>query len=455
MPIPALQWGGLFAVIAALDAPLRARGYVQSVLIPDGAEVVRDRLRACGVEVACTDLPRLRRSPVKSLTALARMPGALRALRTHPAVCGADLFQAVGVHHPHAPWLSWVTGRPLIWQLHSDSVSGPFRHIARRFISRHHDGVIANGARIGRTFVGAGFGSGNHGVFFPPIAVDRFAPDPVARMATRAAMGIGPDQVLACTIGNRGWQKNHQLLIKAAQRCVAEAPNLRFVIAGADVAGYGDTYRREVLDPGAALNRDHPGRVRFMRAAPDDVADLLRAADIFVLSSHSEGIPLVVAEAMASATPVISTDVGSIAEILPKSTGRIVPPGDGDALARALCDLAGDAGMRDTMGAAALHHARATFCAQTAADTHAAIYDRALGRVPEQTQSQTPTQPASETRVSPSELTASHQTTSDPIRGDQTQAQQTRAQQTGEYQTGRDQTPDDQTGHHQMGRDPA
>ena len=66
-----------------------------------------------------------------------------------------------------------------------------------------------------------------------------------------------------------------------------------------------------------------------------DVPDLMRAADVFVLSSHFEGFGLVVAEAMASGTPVVATDAGGVAEVM-DGTGFLVPVDDDDALLRAL-----------------------------------------------------------------------------------------------------------------------
>lgn len=378
MPIPALQWGGLFGVLVALDAPLRARGYAQSVLVPLGAEAVRDRLADHGIDVHCVDLPRLRRSASASLKTLMQLPGALRALKALPVVRNADLFQAVGVHHPHAPYMSWAMNKPLIWQLHSDSVSGPFRRIAHEVITRKQDGVMANGARIGQVFLGDSFGQGNHGTFFPPVAVEQFAPDAAARQAARAALGVAEDELLVCTIGNRGWQKNHALLIEAVRRAAPQLPKLRVVIAGGDVAGFEETYRQEVLAPAEALNAERPGLISFGRIQSPQVPDRMRAADLFVLSSHSEGIPLVVAEAMAAATPVISTDVGSIAEVLPASCGRIVAPGDAGALAQALTDLGQAPEARAAMGAAALAHSATAFSAEAAADSHAAVYARAL-----------------------------------------------------------------------------
>ena len=69
-----------------------------------------------------------------------------------------------------------------------------------------------------------------------------------------------------------------------------------------------------------------------------EVAERLRASDVFVLSSHSENMPLSVLEALCCGLPVVATDVGGVPEAVGKD-GTIVPRGDVEALARAIEDV--------------------------------------------------------------------------------------------------------------------
>ena len=90
-----------------------------------------------------------------------------------------------------------------------------------------------------------------------------------------------------------------------------------------------------------------------------DVPDLMRAADIFVLPSHREGMPRSIIEAMLSGLPVVATDIrGSREEVVDGETGLLVPVADPAALAAALGRLAADPALRQRMGEAGLVRAR-------------------------------------------------------------------------------------------------
>jgi len=87
-----------------------------------------------------------------------------------------------------------------------------------------------------------------------------------------------------------------------------------------------------------------------------DVPNLLSASDILVLASLWEGLPGVIAEAMASGLPVVATNVGGIPElVVDGKTGLLVPPGDATSLADALSRLIDDPDLRYRLGVEGYH----------------------------------------------------------------------------------------------------
>jgi glycosyltransferase involved in cell wall biosynthesis len=123
-------------------------------------------------------------------------------------------------------------------------------------------------------------------------------------------------------------QKGHADLLRAA----AELPGVALVLAG-------DGPEREALD---ALAAELGVRARFL-GVRDDVPELLAIADVMVLPSHYEGLPISVLEAMAVGTPVVATAIGGTTEAVEhQRTGLLVPPGEPTALAAALRRLLDD-----------------------------------------------------------------------------------------------------------------
>lgn len=193
------------------------------------------------------------------------------------------------------------------------------------------------------------------------IVVADFAARDGVRASIRSELGLGATPALL-TVGRLNPQKNHAGLLAALARTHTEAVLL--------VAGDGAL--RPALEARAAELglRD---RVRWL-GVRTDVADLLAAADLFVLASDWEGNPLVVMEAMAAGRPVVATAVGCVPELVPAEAGILVPPGDALALARALDLVLGDPARLSELGLAARRSAIARFDAVVMARAYAKLF---------------------------------------------------------------------------------
>jgi glycosyltransferase involved in cell wall biosynthesis len=148
---------------------------------------------------------------------------------------------------------------------------------------------------------------------FIPTWVDStvFVPSPsdssreLTRTALRRQIGILSDAPLLVFVGRLDQQKDPLLLIESLKLSVAAVPNLHLAIVGDGVL------RSRVQE----VVRAHSltAQVHFLGVRPPlEIAEILRAADLYVLCSAYEGMPIAMLEALATGLPVVSTDVGEV-----------------------------------------------------------------------------------------------------------------------------------------------
>jgi glycosyltransferase involved in cell wall biosynthesis len=160
-----------------------------------------------------------------------------------------------------------------------------------------------------------------------PNGVDtrRFAPDPQIRQAMRSELGLSDGDFVIGTVGRFHPVKDQAGFLRAAIEVAQRFPQARFVMAGA-----GLDSENTALAP-LAMHPALQGRLSML-GAREDVPRLMQALDLFVLSSLSEGLPNVVAEAMSCGVPCLVTNVGDAAWMVAE-TGWVVAPNDAAALA--------------------------------------------------------------------------------------------------------------------------
>ena len=196
------------------------------------------------------------------------------------------------------------------------------------------------------------------------------------RAATRERLGVANDRLMCLTVGSLTPQKDHANLLEAASAVAGKALPVQFFIVG-DGPLRADLERR-------ATELGLGETVRFLGQRLD-VHELLRAADIFVLPSAWEGLPITILEAMASGLPCVATAVGGVPETLTDGVdGMIVPPGDAWSLADRVGLLAGDHGLRERLGRAARATYEMNFRAVRMVRRTEALYDLALAGRAEQ-----------------------------------------------------------------------
>lgn len=161
--------------------------------------------------------------------------------------------------------------------------------------------------------------------------LERFRPDPDARLGVRSELGVAPETPLVGLIARFDLQKNHLGFVEAAALVHREWPDVHFLLAGSGVDASNAALVSAISSRGLSSNVHLLGR-------RDDVPRLMAALDVLASSSYGEAFPNVLGEAMACGVPCVVTDVGDSAEIV-GNTGRVVASGDMAGLARHIVAL--------------------------------------------------------------------------------------------------------------------
>jgi glycosyltransferase involved in cell wall biosynthesis len=223
-------------------------------------------------------------------------------------LCGVRARLLSTVHNVYeGPWLRMLAYRLTDWL--ADGVVFVCQAGAERYTALHAAGqakirVLANG-----------------------IDLALFAPDPERRAATRTAMEAG-ECFVWLSAGRLTGAKDIPNLLRAFARVLEAREDAALWIAGEDRDGEQSELQALAADMGIAFAVCWLGLRR-------DLPALIDACDGFVLASAWEGMPLVIAEAMAMSTPVVATDVGGVREVAGESAW-LVTARDSAALAQAM-----------------------------------------------------------------------------------------------------------------------
>jgi glycosyltransferase involved in cell wall biosynthesis len=349
--------GGQERVALDLAIGQQARGHRVSAISlaapPDGAMAVE--FAAAGIAVGRV----VKRDGVDA-TLVPRLARALRGL-------GADVV------HTHNP-LSLIYGAPAarlsgaaaIHTKHGINPGGRGNRWLRRMAARLVDAFVA----VSHTT--AEQARAQHDVaedklhtIANGIRLDRYAPDAEARAAIRVELGLGDAWVVG-TVGRLDAVKNQAMLVRAMAPLLSS--QVRLVIVGE-----GDA-RPEIEAVIAALPDP---RWVVLTGRRMDVPRVIQAFDVFALSSTTEGLPLVVPEAMAAGLPVVTTGVGGLPGVVDHHRTGLVVDVDERALAAALASLAGDRRCARAMGARARRSALLRFSSDRMVEAYLGLYDRA------------------------------------------------------------------------------
>ncbi len=294
-----------------------------------------------------------------------------RAYRRLCALFRAERFDIVHVHTPIAALIGRLAAarvgvKLVVYTAHGfyfhERMSAPLRalFVALEWLGGRFTDVLltqaeedaATARRLGLCRSGRVIAIGNGADpkrFHPAVAGDP------TRARLRRELGTDERTPVIAALGRLVAEKGYPELIAAMREVDAELWVIGERLESDHAASIDAALAAVEREP--TLRR----RVRWL-GYRQDVPELLRAADIFTLPSHREGMPRSIIEAMLTGLPVVATDIrGAREEVAPEETGLLVPVNDAPALAQALARLVGDEDLRRRFGDSGLARARALY----------------------------------------------------------------------------------------------
>ncbi len=325
--ITGLERGGAETMLYRLLGALADQPVAACVISLTGPGTLAEPIEQLGVPVHCLRL----NTPCGLAGGLPRL---CRLLRDWPA----DVVQGWLYHGNLAASLAVGRhGPPVVWGIHHTGTEG---------LRGRTRGLVALSARLSRSAAASivccsnsalvthrqlGFATERLTTIANGWDTQAWRPRPELRAAARTALDLAPDDLVVGTVGRFHAMKDYPTLVAAIGQLAQRWSTLKLLLCGRgltpdNVELTGWLRELELLD-----------RVRLV-GERTDIPAVLSSLDVFCLSSHTEALPLVVGEAMASGLPCIQTDVGDL-RALAGSTGWVVPPRNPDALAATLATV--------------------------------------------------------------------------------------------------------------------
>jgi glycosyltransferase involved in cell wall biosynthesis len=233
---------------------------------------------------------------------------------------------------------SKFSGTPIVCSLHN-IVSEDWGSLEAMMLRWRADRVIAVGPAVARAYR----------TILPGMMIE-VVPNPVKthaalpsseRLSLRTEIALDAGRPIIMSVGRLNIQKGFHDLIDAMYEVHQRFPRAFLGIVG------GGGLQLELWEHVQRLQLQDHVRLLGIR---EDVPALLAASDIYVCSSHWEGMPISVLEAMAAGLPVIATDVGDIPELISPETGILLKPHQPAQLAEHICTLLGDSEKQKRLG---------------------------------------------------------------------------------------------------------
>jgi glycosyltransferase involved in cell wall biosynthesis len=363
-----------------LSSLLAGEGVSTTILLPDEPGDAVARLRSAGARVITCPSHRPNipapRTMVHALY-LATLVRNIRFVREVIRKRSIDLVQLADPFHPHGAIAARMEALPVVVHVIGMGGSLPARSMGALITCRLATVIMTSGRGVQAAYPGLSRLKRHVVSYFAPVDISTFVPNSERRIAARAKLGLGAEDVVIGYIARMHPEKDHFTCLRAMSLIRKRFRSVRFVMLGSIDPGCAE-YVASLWRTSGALGLKAERDVIHMNPGAD-VAQLAQAFDLYWSTGVQEGATTSIGEAMALALPVVCTDSGSVREMIQEgTTGHVVGSRDFQALARASIHLIENSALRKQMGRSAREQAVRTFSAEVCAAKHLEAYRTAL-----------------------------------------------------------------------------
>lgn len=348
-------YGGPLQVLYLLRG-LSARGVRNVLVCPEGSAIAQ----------AAADVARVRAVPMRGDADIGFIGRLRTVLRTErPALVhlhsrrGADVLGGIAARLAHVPCV--LTRR----------VDNPEPPLIARLKYGLCEQVIAISDGIRKVLLSEGVPAAKVQTARDAVDTEKFRPG-CRWPGWRDVFALPPDALVVGMAAQMIERKGHRYLLEAAPRVLAAVPSARFLLLG---RGPLESQLRDEV-----TRRGLTGHVRFP-GFREDLDRLLPCLDLLVHPATLEGLGVILLQAAACQLAIVAAAAGGIPEIVQdRVNGRLVPPGDAQALGEAMIELLNDAESRRRMGAAGRHRVEEAFSIDAMVEANLRVYQELLAR---------------------------------------------------------------------------
>jgi glycosyltransferase involved in cell wall biosynthesis len=307
-----------------------------------GEGPLTDRLKDAGIQVKSYNFAYMSYRGLPALLFAVRLVPTVLSLAAYIRKNHFTLVYNNSLFNPYGSLAAWLAGVPCLWHIHDLGNNPLIKALITRLVGAISKKVVVVSGAVKSIFPESTYSKIR--LVYNGVDADEFDPALFDRQAIRAELDIPADRPVALSVGRLHEIKRPQDTFEAVRQLIQRIPDLLLLVAG---TGDLEAELRQFID---RYGLHHNIRMLGYRY---DVARLLSATDVLVLSSGRESFGRILIEAMAMKIPVVSIRSGGIPEVVSEDCGILVPPASPSELAAALELILTNPEMAQRMGEAA------------------------------------------------------------------------------------------------------